>query len=106
MGDRLDRERSGHWINRIEDGVPEGSRHDSAVRLVGWWYAVGLTASDVRERLIFWNERNMPPLGRDEIESILKSTEKWELPPGALTFIDKRINRWLSTFNKNNQKRR
>jgi len=69
-----------HWVDEIIDGVPEGMRHGTAVRFVGWLYSRGLTAKEVGVLLQQWNERNLPPLGNQELISIFQSTKKWELP--------------------------
>lgn len=69
-----------HWVEEIIDGVPEGMRHVTAVRFVGWLYSRDLTAEEVGFLLQQWNERNMPPLGKQELMSIFQSTKKWELP--------------------------
>jgi hypothetical protein len=67
------------WVEEILYGVHEGCRHDSAVRLVGRWYGRGFSAEEVRRGLYTWNQYNHPPLDSSEIESILKSTTKWEI---------------------------
>ena len=69
---------SNYWIRDIINGVPEGSRHDSAVRLVGRWYGKGLSRAEVRLILIIWNIYNLPPLSAQELKSIFDSTNEWE----------------------------
>ena len=69
-----------HWVEQVIDGVPEGMRHDSAVRLVGRWYGKGLCRAEVRMILMIWNQLNSPPLEDQEIKSIFDSTTKWERP--------------------------
>ncbi len=63
------------WKNILE-GVPEGERHTSAVSLVGKllrhlpideWETVALPLVES------WNERNVPPLPRDELMRIIQS---------------------------------
>ena len=68
------------WLDKIIFGVPEGTRHDSAIRLVGRWYSRGLRRKEVALLLFLWNTMNDPPLSRDEIISICDSTMKWERP--------------------------
>ena len=78
-----------HWVEEIIDGVPEGSRHTNAVRLVGRWYGFGLCTKEVRMGLEGWNRCNLPPLSPQELESIIRSTKKWELPwAGGEKWID------------------
>ena len=69
-----------HWLRSIVYGVPEGMRHSSAVRLVGFLYYRGTTSENVWNVLNECNECNNPPLGRPELISIFQSTKKWELP--------------------------
>ena len=69
-----------HWLMEIVSGVPEGMRHSSAVRLVGFLYYRGTTSGNVWNVLNEWNECNDLPLGRPELISIFQSTKKWELP--------------------------
>ena len=78
MGDRLNNEGGENWVLKVIAGVPEGSRHDSAIRLIGRWYGRGLCASEVILLLMRWNELNSPPLGLDEIDTIFESTLKWK----------------------------
>jgi hypothetical protein len=66
------------WLEDIIHGVPEGSRHDSAVRLVGRWYGKGLCTQEVLYLLAVWNRLNLPPLSVQELESIDTSTRKWK----------------------------
>ena len=68
------------WVKEIISGVPEGMRHDSAIRLVGRWYGLGLYTAEVIYALITWNKLNLPPLGRQEMNSIIQSTIKWACP--------------------------
>jgi hypothetical protein len=76
----LEMGRDKNWLQQIIQGVPEGSRHTDAIRLVGRWYGLGLCTKEVRMGLEGWNQCNLPPLSPQELESIIKSTEKWENP--------------------------
>ncbi|MFC2036332.1 primase C-terminal domain-containing protein [Chloroflexota bacterium] len=69
-----------HWLVEIVNGVPEGMRHDTAVRLVGWLYYRGTTTGNVWNVLNEWNQLNSPPLCQQEIILIFQSTKKWGLP--------------------------
>ena len=69
-----------HWLAEIVNGVPEGMRHGTAIRLVGWLYYMGATSGNVWNVLNEWNQLNNPPLGKPELISIFQSTKKWELP--------------------------
>ena len=68
------------WVEEIIHGVPEGSRHDSAVRLVGRWYGKRLCRQEILFLLVIWNQLNSPPLPAQELESIIQSTTDWEYP--------------------------
>ena len=76
------------WVERVISGVPEGTRHSTAVRLVGRWYGKGLHQSEVFILLVRWNEMNRPPLSGEEIISISDSTKKWERPQKLSYLID------------------
>jgi len=56
------------WVEQIIGGVPEGSRHIDAVRLVGRWYGQRFSIYNVRVRLYVWNTLNLPPMGRSEMQ--------------------------------------
>lgn len=81
------------WLEEIIHGVPEGIRHDSAVRLVGRWYGKGLCTQEVIYLLLVWNRLNLPPLSVQELESIDTSTRKWRLSPKASPISDEEANR-------------
>ena len=67
-----------YWLVEIIKGVPEGIRHSSAVRFVGFLYYKRQTSENVWNLLNEWNQLNRPPLGKQEIISIFQSTTKWE----------------------------
>lgn len=77
-----------NWVGQIINGVHEGVRHDSAVRLVGRWYGKGLCRAEVRMILVIWNQLNSPPLEDQEIKSVFDSTTKWERPRGTFFMSD------------------
>ena len=66
------------WAQQIIRGVPQGMRYASAIRLVGWCYGLGLYTQEVVLFLLGWNSRNIPPMDKEEISNIIKSTSKWE----------------------------
>ena len=76
----LDLSESPLWVKDIIEGVQEGMRHDSAIRLVGRWYGLGLCTEEIILALITWNKQNQPPLGNREFMSIIKSTIHWACP--------------------------
>ena len=55
------------------DGVPEGSRNDTAARLAGKYIGMNLSAEEVTGILNVWNSKNDPPLSPAEIETTIKS---------------------------------
>ncbi len=68
------------WFDKYLDGVMEGSRHDTAVKLAGRWWGLRLRPKEVAILLRGWNQLNQPPLTEYEMCSILKSTLKWWVP--------------------------
>jgi len=55
------------------DGVPQGSRNDTAARLAGKYIGMNLSAEEVTGILNVWNSKNDPPLSPAEIETTIKS---------------------------------
>ncbi len=106
MGDRLNNKGYKNWVLKVIAGVPEGSRHDSAVRLVGRWYGKGLCASEVILLLMLWNELNSPPLGMREIDSIFDSTLEWRRAWDTPPISDEKVNRIVRAVKKLHIKRR
>lgn len=68
------------WEDELWEGVPEGSRHCSAVRLIGRYYGRGISIIAVSHLIRAWNESNLPPLPDSELESIIQSTKQWAHP--------------------------
>jgi hypothetical protein len=57
--------------SELWQGVPEGERHNTALRLAGHLLGKKLKPGEVRELLFLWNERNIPPLPEEELERIV-----------------------------------
>jgi len=55
----------------LMNGVGEGSRHDSCLRLAGHLLGKRLDPDIVREQMLLWNERNDPPLPTGEVEKVV-----------------------------------
>jgi hypothetical protein len=102
----VDNEGGKNWVLKVIAGVPEGSRHDSAVRLVGRWYGKGLCASEVILLLMRWNELNSPPLGMREIDSIFDSTLKWRREWQTPPMSAEKVNEIIRAVKKLHSKRR
>lgn len=67
------------WRRLIADGVREGSRNDSITRLAGHLLRRGIDPDVAQELLLAWNEaRCCPPLGRDEVATIIDSIARAE----------------------------
>lgn len=77
---KLKRERIN--IKRILEGVGEGERDDSAIKLATWWRKEGLTQSETLEKMLEWNQNNNPPLEDGVIEIKVESAFKPEKPYG------------------------
>ena len=64
-------------IRLLLNGVSEGMRNESAVRLASYWlHFRKLKQSEVWGRLSEWNTRNKPPLDDRELRSCLESVAK------------------------------
>ena len=83
------------WVEQIRYGVPEGLRHESAVRIVGFWYKRGLSHGEVYLFLKAWNIRNKPPMSNSEMVSIFNSTAKWEQVKHTPYMSDKEVHKIL-----------
>jgi len=69
-------------ISRILNGVPEGERDESAIRLATWYRRQGKTEEETLELLLEWNKLNKPPLPDNVIQEKVKSAYKREEPYG------------------------
>jgi hypothetical protein len=54
-------------------GAAEGERNVAAARLAGRFLSRGFSATETLDLLVLWNERNRPPLGREELVRVVKS---------------------------------
>jgi hypothetical protein len=55
------------------DGVPSGSRNDTAARLAGKYIGMNLSIEETIAILNEWNTKNSPPLDEEEIATTIKS---------------------------------
>jgi hypothetical protein len=94
------------WAQELLMGVPEGSRHSSAIRLVGRWYGKGLCTKEVIYQLEAWNQLNISPMSDSEIKSILMSTRKWENPRCTQYMSDKEVYRTIQQIYKESREGR
>lgn len=79
-----DKVKKSKWFEElIQEGASEGGRNDSATRLAGRWFGLGLTKSEVSFFLLKWNEKNDPPLPDKELERTMKSVNQRESDPKA-----------------------
>lgn len=69
------------WVTQLLQGVSEGQRNDSAIRLAGYFRNV--LPIDVTERILLdWNSRNTPPLPAGELQQAIKNS--YGYPPHPL----------------------
>ena len=66
------------WIKFL-DGVEEGMRNYMAARLAGRFLAKGFAMSETIALLLLWNERNHPPLSKQEIIDVVRSIANREV---------------------------
>jgi|GEM_PF-978331 len=63
-------------IKALLEGVVEGVRNESAIRLASYLLNFrGLSRSRALAKLKAWNRRNSPPLSEKELENVLKSAQ-------------------------------
>jgi bifunctional DNA primase/polymerase-like protein/primase-like protein len=66
-----------HWRRLVREGVPEGERNSTIASLTGHLLRHGVDATVVIELLLCWNRiRCRPPLGDDEIVSVVESIKR------------------------------
>jgi archaellum biogenesis ATPase FlaH len=65
------------WAN-LWQGVPEGSRDDTAAKLAGRLLSRGLPPDEVIEILVAWDARNNPPLGDRDLARVVHSIGRKE----------------------------
>lgn len=65
-------------IKILLQGVEEGRRNATAVRLVGHWFGIGYSEERVLHEALAWNQRNKPPLPVCEIARVVNSIHKAE----------------------------
>ena len=74
--DKIQTKKSDDWISKALQGVKEGERNGTAIKLAGFFSnKLGLEA--IRGILTNWNERNRPPLQKKEIDDVVKSISKY-----------------------------
>lgn len=64
-------------LHAMQADAPEGTRNDTAARLVGYWagYA-GLDDDEVSDKLHEWNEQLADPLSEHELEETIRKVSK------------------------------
>jgi hypothetical protein len=76
-------------IKRILEGVEEGKRNESAIRLACYLLRLKrLSPEEVLNRLLEWNRRNKPPLPEMEIRSVAKSAVEGLYPYGCRSMME------------------
>jgi len=90
------------WVSQALQGVAEGSRNDTAIKLAG--YFRNTQPIDVTERLLLdWNARNKPPMKEQELMSVIASAYSLpEHPPNGS--INNSIIKYRGEYAKNSLK--
>lgn len=67
-------------INRnvFEQGITDQNRNERAFQLAVYWQKKGLSESDIKNILTYWNENNTDPLPESEILTVIKSVSKYD----------------------------
>lgn len=69
-------------IDTIINGVHEGSRNDSGIKLATFYRKKGLSKEETLNLVREWNSKNKPPMGDKEVESIVESAYRPVEPYG------------------------
>lgn len=67
------------WITTILEGVSHGGRDDACAKLVGYYHSKGIPLDIIRSLLLTWNEKNNPPLSKQQIEKVIASVTRYEV---------------------------
>lgn len=74
------------WVSQLLQGVGEGQRNDSAIKLAG--YFRNTLPQDVTERLLLdWNKKNRPPLADGDILRTVASGYRLTQHPPIVTTV-------------------
>ncbi len=75
-----DRDGPGDTIHRLKllQGVPEGKRHDTAVRIAGHYFGIGWRSEEIEALLIGFAARCTPPHDPDDIRRIISDLAQAE----------------------------
>jgi hypothetical protein len=68
------------WVAEALAGVEDGRRDATGIKLAGYFFERGLAAKEVLAILRLWNEKNQPPMSDSQIEKIVRSGSRWEIP--------------------------
>jgi hypothetical protein len=66
------------WVTRALEGVSEGKRDATGIKLAGYFFGKFLGAKEILAILRLWNEKNSPPMPDSQVEKIVKSGSRWE----------------------------
>ena len=69
-------------IDKIINGVSEGSRNDSGIKLATFYRKQGLSKEETLNLIRAWNKKNNPPMNDREVESIVESAYRPVEPYG------------------------
>jgi len=69
-------------IDTIINGVSEGSRNDSGIKLATFYRKQGLSKEETLNLIRAWNKKNNPPMNDREVESIVESAYRPVEPYG------------------------
>lgn len=66
------------WWDRVQKGVGEGERNDTATKLAGHLIGKDTSPEDTYMWLKGWNTKNRPPMGDKELQTIVDSISRKE----------------------------
>jgi len=76
------------WYLEALEGVAEGNRNDTAVRLAGRYLHLGLGIKETRLLMGAWNKLNSPPMEDKELAATIKSIYEKEKPEQEISKPD------------------
>lgn len=77
------------WKNQFLNGSGEGSRNDTAARMAGHYFGLGMGFEETNTLMNAWNQKNNPPLSKNELKSVIDSIYNREAKkPGKQYVMD------------------
>lgn len=69
----------GAWLTTIMEGVGKGMRDDACTKLAGYYHSKGMPLDVIRSILLDWNQKNKPPMTRQQVEKVIGSVTRYQV---------------------------